>query len=123
MLSEFRTIDQWRESVEWGDGQKGRVHLTLWGELPCGPAPHDLRYDKSVLQPSHLIGELVWDAVGDDVEERSEPFRIYKKDSPSDWMTLFLDSGKPIWDNILMLAAEKMPSDVNLEGIVVREDG
>ena len=123
MLSEFRPIEDWRESVEWGDGKKGRVHMTLWGELPQGPCPHDAPYEKKDLEPSHLIGELVWDDIGDDVQERSEPWRIYRKDDPSDWLTLFLSNGKPIWDNILSLIPDKMPSDVDLGGIVVRGDG
>ena len=124
MLSEYRTMEDWRESVEWGDGKKGSVHMTLWGELPQGPCPHDTPYEKKDLEPSHLIGELVWDEAGDDVEERSEPWRIYKKDSPADWIAIWAEgSGKPIWSNILLVVAEKMPSDVDLEGIRLREDG
>ena len=125
MLSEFRTIGSWQEPVVWeehGEGREGRLHVALWGELPQGPLPHDAPFDRKDLKPSHIIGELVWDEIGDDVSERRESFRV-RRGVYGDWDRLWEGDGDPSWPDILEAASDALSADIDGAELSLREDG
>ena len=121
MLSEYRGADWWREEVYWGD-KTGVLHITLWGEMPQGPCPHDTPFKREDLKPSHFdCSVVVDDETDEDGDELSYGFRIYRDKCEKGFWATLLDGREMQWPAFLKAASELLSSELDGETLQLAE--